>query len=160
MEQHEDNRDVAVQPDERERLQADARREHDLYLRALADFENYRRRVERDRAQTAAVGKRDLLLSLVDVLDGFDRALPYLAGAPPAVAEGVNAIHRRFLDLLKSQDVRRLETVGKPFDPAEHEAIGAAERGGHPPGTVAEETQAGYRLGDDLLRPARVRVTQ
>jgi molecular chaperone GrpE len=160
MERREDNQNVAVEPDERERLEADVRREHDLYLRALADFENYRRRVERERGQAAASGKRDLLLSLLDVLDGFERALPYVAGAPPAVAEGVQAIHRRFLDLLKAQDVRRLETVGSPFDPAVHEAIGSVEAGERPPGTVAEETQPGYRLGDELLRPARVRVAR
>ncbi len=161
MERVEDTNAAAVEPDpEREQLKADLRREHDMYLRALADFDNYRRRVERDRAKTAASGKRDLLLPLLEVLDGFDRALPYLSAAPPAVAEGVQAIHRRLLDLLEAQEVTPLKTVGEQFDPAVHEAIGAVQSDDHPPGTVVDDVQRGYRLGDELLRPARVRVAR
>ncbi len=159
MGEREDN-NVAVETDERDRLNADVRREHDLYLRALADFENYRRRVERDRASAGAAGKRDVIRSLLEVIDGFDRALPYLAEAPPAVAEGMRAVHRRLLDLLGAQGVTAVPGVGEPFDPAVHEALGTVESSEYPPGTVAEETQRGYRLGDDLLRPARVRVAQ
>src|SRR5712691_13119233 len=118
MERAEDNNAVAVGPDvERERLEADLRREHDMYLRALADFDNYRRRVERDRAKTAASGKRDIILPLLEVLDGFDRALPYISAAPASVAEGVEAIHRRLLDLLDAHQVTAFKTVGEPFDP-------------------------------------------
>lgn len=162
MERAEDTNAAAVEPDpEREQLKADLRREHDMYLRALADFDNYRRRVERDRAKTAASGKRDLILPLLEVLDGFDRALPYLSAAPPAVAEGVQAIHRRLLDLLEAQEVTPLKTVGEQFDPALHEAIGAVESNNHhPAGTVVDDVQRGYRLGDELLRPARVRVAR
>lgn len=151
---------TAAEAEDIEQLKADLRREHDMHLRALADFDNYRRRVERDRARTAASGKRDIILSLLDVVDGFDRALPYIIEAPPAVAEGVQAIHRRLLDMLNAQDVKPLTTVGEPFDPAIHEAIGAVENSGYLPGTVAEELQRGYRLGEDLLRPARVRVAR
>lgn len=162
MERAEDTNAAAVEPDpEREQLKADLRREHDMYLRALADFDNYRRRVERDRAKTAASGKRDLILPLLEVLDGFDRALPYLSAAPPAVAEGVQAIHRRLLDLLEAQEVTPLKTVGEQFDPALHEAIGAVESNNHhPAGTVVDDVQRGYRLGYELLRPARVRVAR
>ena len=78
----EDSNTVASEPnDDREQLKADVRREHDMYLRALADFENYRRRVERDRARRPQAAKREILLSLLDVLDGFDRALPYMSGS-------------------------------------------------------------------------------
>jgi molecular chaperone GrpE len=161
MERVEDKNTTASEPDaEREQLKADLRREHDMHLRALADFDNYRRRVERDRANTAATATRDIILSLLDVVDGFDRALPYLESAPPAVAEGMQAIHRRLLDILDSHEVRPFKAVGEPFDPAIHEAIGAVENEDYPPGTVTEEMQRGYRLGDDLLRPARVRVAR
>jgi molecular chaperone GrpE len=149
---------VALEPEERERLQSDVQREHDLYQRAVADFESYRRRVERDRIRNADRDKRDLLLPLLDVMDGFDRARPYLADAPAPVAEVLQAIQRRLADLLSSQGVQRVQTVGEPFDPAAHEAIGVAPSDAHPPGTVTEEMQPGYRLGDELLRPARVRV--
>jgi molecular chaperone GrpE len=156
-----DKNTVAVETDaEHERLKADARREHDLYLRALADFENYRRRVDRDREKTAAAGKRDILRSLLDVIDGFDRALPYLADAPASVAEGLLANHRKLLNLLTAQDVRPIKAVGEPFDPALHEAIGAAEGDQSPSGTVTDELERGYWLGDEVLRPARVRVAR
>lgn len=161
MEKTEETNTAPAEPDlEREQLKADVRREHDMYLRALADLDNYRRRVERERAKTAASGKRDIILSLLDVLDGFDRAMPYLADAPDTVAEGIRAIHRRLLDLLNAQNVAALKTVGEPFDPAVHEAIGAVPSDGYPPGTVADEVQRGYRIGDELLRPARVRVAK
>ena len=144
-----------------ERLRADVGREHDLYLRALADFENYRRRVERDRAKEAAAFKRNILLSLVDVVDSFERALPHVAACPESVAKGIQAIHRRMLDILDSQGVQRIEAVEKPFDPTVHEAIGAAPSDDtHPPGTVVEEIQPGYRLGEEVVRPARVRVAR
>jgi molecular chaperone GrpE len=161
MERAERNNTVTAESDaERARLKDDLQREHDMHLRALADFENYRRRVERDRERTAVAGKRDILVSLLEVLDGFDRALPYLSTAPPSVAEGVQAIHRRMLDLLNAQNVKAIKTVGQPFDPAAHEAIGAVESDEYPSGTVTEEVQRGYRLGDELLRPARVRVAR
>jgi molecular chaperone GrpE len=159
MAQPEDNQ-VAIETDERDRLNADLRREHDLYLRLLADFENFRRRVERDQGKTAAGGKREVIRSLLEAIDGFDRALPCLAEAPPAVAEGIRAIHGRLLYLLEAHEVTAVQSVGEPFDPAVHEAIGTVESGEYPPGTVAEETQRGYRLAGDLLRPARVRVAR
>ncbi len=155
-----DDNQVAVETEERDRLNADVRREHDLYLRALADFENYRRRMERDRAQASAAGKRDLIRSLLEVVDSFERALPYLAEAPSSVAEGMRAVHRRLLDLLDANEVTAVPTVGKPFDPAVHEATGTVESDDYPPGAVAEETQRGYRLAGELLRPARVRVAR
>jgi molecular chaperone GrpE len=157
----ENNRVDTSEPDAAlEQLKSDLLREQDMHLRALADFDNYRRRVERDRARTAATARRDILLPLLEVVDNFDRALPYLQSAPASVAEGMQAIHRRLLELLDANKVRSIPTVGQPFDPAVHEAIAADEGGEHPAGTVTEELQRGYRMGDELLRPARVRVAR
>src|SRR5579862_8203153 len=100
-----------------EQLKADLRREHDMYLRALADFENYRNRVERDRARTAAADKRNIIIPLLEVLDGFERALPYLSDSPPSVTEGIQAIYRRLQGLLDAQGVTPVKAVGEPFDP-------------------------------------------
>ena len=94
------------------------------------------------------------------MLDGFERALPYLADAPSSVAEGIQAVYRRLLDLLDAQSVKPVKAVGEPFDPAVHEAIGGVESSEYAAGTVAEEVQRGYRAGGELLRPARVRVAQ
>jgi molecular chaperone GrpE len=143
-----------------EQLKADLRREHDMYLRALADFDNYRQRVERERTRVAAADKSSILVPLLEVLDGFQRALPYLSDVPGPVAEGIQAIQRRLQGLLESQGVTPVKAVGEPFDPAVHEAIGPVDTQDYPAGTVAEEVQRGYRLGDELVRPARVRVAR
>jgi molecular chaperone GrpE len=146
--------------EELERLKAELEREHNLHLRALADFDNFRRRVERERGAAARSGKREVLLPLLDVLDGFDRALEQLKGAPAPVFEGVAALQRKLLGLLSAQGVSPLQTVGETFNPELHEAIGSVQSGDVESNTVAEELQRGYVWQDELLRPARVRVAQ
>jgi molecular chaperone GrpE len=154
------NRAGGDESSETVRLQEQLRREHDLYLRALADFENYRKRVDRDRAGVARSGKRDIILPLLSLLDDFDRALEHLSDAPPSVAEGLLAVQRKFLRLLEAQGITPLESVGARFDPALHDAISTVESDEVESGAVAEELQRGYRWGDDVLRPARVRVAE
>ena len=147
-------------PSEIDRLKEELRREHEMYLRALADYDNYRRRVERDRSTAARSGKREIILSLLDVLDGFDRALQHIGDAPSSVAEGLQAIHRKLLGLLEGQGVTPLQSLGETFNPELHDAIGSIHSEEFEPGAVAEEVQRGYRWGDDVIRPARVRVAQ
>ena len=151
---------VGDEPSEVERLKEEVRREHDMYLRALADFDNYRRRVERERSAAARSGKREILLSLLDVLDGFDRARQHLDEAPSSVSEGLQLLHRKLLGLLEAQGVTPLQSLGETFNPELHDAIGSFQSEEFEPGTVADEVQRGYRWGDDVLRPARVRVAQ
>jgi molecular chaperone GrpE len=148
------------EPSEIERLKDELSREHDQYLRALADFENYRRRVERDRSSAARGGKREVILPLLDVLDGFDRALQHIDDVPPSIAEGLLALQRQLLRLLEAQGIAPLKSMGEPFNPELHDAIGVVQTEDVEPGAVAEELQRGYRWGDDVLRPARVRVAQ
>jgi molecular chaperone GrpE len=143
-----------------QRLKEELRREHDTLLRTLADFDNYRRRVERDSASAARSGKRDVILSLLEVLDGFDRALNHIDDAPSSVAQGVQAIHRNLLGVLERHGVTRFDSLGEPFDPHFHDAIGTVDSDEVESGTVADEFQRGYRWGDEVLRPARVRVAQ
>jgi molecular chaperone GrpE len=148
------------EPSEVERLKEELRREHDLYLRALADYDNYRRRVERERATAARSGKREIILQLLEVLDGFDRALQHVGNAPSSVSEGLQLLQRKLLSVLEAQGVTPLESLGETFNPELHDAIGTVQSAELRPGTVADEVQRGYRWGDDLLRPARVRVAQ
>jgi molecular chaperone GrpE len=158
---NDDETRAGAEPDvEIERLKEELRREHDTVLRALADFDNYRRRVERDRAGAARSGKRDVILSLLEVLDGFDRALHHIGDAPSSVAQGVEAIHRNLLGVLERHGVTPLDSLGEPFDPRFHDAIGTVDSGEVESGRVAEELQRGYRWEDEVLRPARVRVAQ
>jgi len=147
-----------AQDDEIKQLQEQVRQEHALYLRALADFDNYRRRMERDQATAASSGKREIILALLEVLDGFELALQHEKDAPSSLSEGIRAIYRRLLTLLEQQKVEPIRSLGEAFDPRIHEAIDSSPSDQYQPGTVIEEVQRGYRRGDDLLRPARVRV--
>jgi molecular chaperone GrpE len=149
---------TADPPAEIERLKEELRREHDMYLRALADFENYRRRVDRERSSTSYSGKREIILSLLGVLDGFDRALQHMSDAPRPVTEGLQALHRQLQGVLEAQGVTPLQSLGEVFNPELHDAIGSVQSEEVEPGAVAEELQRGYRWGNDVLRPARVRV--
>jgi len=154
------NKESTGEGSEIERLRGDVGREHDMYLRALADFDNYRRRVETDRASTTQSGKRALILSLAEIIDSFENALAQFSDAPESVFSGLQALDRKLLSTLESHGVTPFSSVGEPFDPARHEAIGYVERPGVAPGSVAEEVQRGYEWGGTLLRPARVRVAQ
>lgn len=141
-----------------ERLKEQLRQEHDMYLRALADFENYRKRVESERSSAAQRGKREIILSLLELVDGFELALQHVNDAPSSLSEGLKAIYGRLENLLERQGVTPIESLGEKFDPRLHEAIDSLRSDKHEPGTVVEEIQKGYRWGDALLRPARVRV--
>jgi molecular chaperone GrpE len=136
------------------------RREHEIYLRSLADFNNYRQRIEREGASAAQKGKREIILSLLDFLDDFERALKHIDESEVSVSAGLHAIHRRLAGLLKAQGVTSFESVGHPFDPALHEAVGSEESDEQDPDIVLDELSRGYRWGDELLRPARVRVAR
>ena len=133
----------------------------DLYLRTLADFDNYRKRTERDREEIAAAGKRDLLLSIVDVVDNFERAMEVAADVEDdaGLAAGVLAIYRQLRKLLESYGVERLESAGGRFDPELQEAVGLVASEEVPEDFVVGEGRPGYRWNGRLLRPARVFVS-
>jgi molecular chaperone GrpE len=151
---------AASEPSEVERLREELRREQEMHVRSLADFDNYRRRVERDREVQARRGKRDIILSLLDIVDNFDRALKHVGDSPPAVSQGLEALYRKLQTVLEAQGVTSFPTLGQPFDPKMHEAIGSVESAEYESGTVADEVQRGYLWGGELLRPARVLVAQ
>jgi molecular chaperone GrpE len=145
---------------EPERLKAELSREHELYLRTLADFDNYRRRMERERAVSAQAGKREIVLPLLEVLADFDRALEHLGDVPEWMSSGFAAIYRRLNSILEAQGIVSYESLGETFDPVRHEAVGLTESQDAEPGTVVAELSRGYRWGDEVLRPAHVRVAQ
>jgi molecular chaperone GrpE len=151
--------------DEIERLNYELRREHDMYVRNLADFDSYRRRVERERSQTvqaAKASKRELIMPLLEVMDDIEQALAHAHDDPqlPGVAIILQSIHRRLEGLLTVEGVKAFESLGQYFNPQLHEVVGAVKGERDEPGTVVEEVSRGWRWGDDLLRPARVKVAQ
>jgi molecular chaperone GrpE len=159
-------------PAEVKGIQEELERERELRMRALADFDNYRKRVERERRAAERSGKRDVLLALLEVMDDFDRAIEHIdqssrgPGAPEAVAEGLRATHKRLATALKTQGVIPFESVGQEFDPTRHEAVGVIEAGARKsgralePGAVTDETRRGYLWDGEVLRPARVHVAK
>lgn len=141
------------------------RRERDEYydrlLRTAAEFDNYRKRVERERRDMSRMAAADVLLDVLRILDDLERALD--APAPPEAEQyrqGVELIHRQVLALLERHGVTAIDAVGTEFDPNVHEAVFAEQSADHPEGHVMAELQRGYRIGDRLLRPARVKVAK
>lgn len=132
----------------------------DQYLRAMADYQNLKRRSEQDRVELRKTATESLVRELLPVLDNFERGIAAAeAGADiAAVLEGVRAVERNLRSVLDSRQVTRIPAVGQPFDPELHEAIVQTPVEGTEPGTVLEEIEAGYRMGDRVLRPAKVRV--
>jgi molecular chaperone GrpE len=150
-------------------LLADTQRERDEYLdlakRTKADFENFRRRMVAETAAANARGKADLIREVVPVLDDLERALQ-AAGldpegdSPDGLAHGVLLVFRSLREALGRNGVEPVDPSGEAFDPQEHEAISTLPGSGAEPGTIVEVVQKGYRLGEQLVRPARVVVAE
>ncbi len=137
--------------------------ERDEYLalaqRTQADFENYRRRSARDAALAQERGVSKLARELLPALDNLDRALE-AADQDDPLLQGVRLVRSEFTDTLGRVGIEAFSPAGEPFDPSLHEAMAAAPQppGGAPSGTVVEVYQPGYRLGEQIIRPARVVV--
>ncbi len=140
------------------------KRERDDYfdrlLRKTAEFDNYRKRIERERRAQADQSVIDLLLDLLLVVDDFDRALTVDAGGATAYRKGIELIHAKLHDLLGKQGVRPIEVIGSDFDPNLHQAVTHEESSTHREGEVIDEMRRGYMIGDRLLRPAMVKVAK
>ena len=133
----------------------------DQLLRRQAEFENYRRRVDRERAETYARSRAEVVLELLPVIDNFERALASLEHSgndAKSLHEGIELIHRQLNDALAKFGLQPVESVGQAFDPNVHEAVSAEPSEEHEENTVIAEFQRGYRLGEKLLRPAKVKV--
>ena len=130
----------------------------DQLLRRRAEFENYRKRVERDRQQAGTDSAAAILKSLIPTIDNLDRALDAPGGE--GLREGVELIRRDLLALIESQGVVREDPKGERFDPERHQALVHEKAPGHEEGTVVEVFGKGYRYKDRLLRPALVKVAK
>jgi molecular chaperone GrpE (heat shock protein) len=130
------------------------------FVRLQADFENFRKRIERERDEHTRHAAATLVEKLLPVLDNLERALAAPAPDPGAAAlrEGLVLIHRQFLEELSLAGLRPVEAEGKSFDPLVHEAVETVSSDNHDPNTVVGELQRGYWFRDRVLRPALVRV--
>ncbi|MEO6835316.1 MAG: nucleotide exchange factor GrpE [Candidatus Tumulicola sp.] len=145
-----------------ERLAAAEARADDNYnkfLLEMADFENYKKRVERDREALVTSYRRALLERFLPVIDNLERALQYDASGE-SLRGGIEQTLKGFEAVLAGQGVRAIEVKGKPFDPRSAEAIGTAPDDSLADDTVLEVAEKGYSIGDELLRPAKVIVAK
>ena len=152
--------DTSSAPDV-ETLQRERDDYYDRWVRKTAEFDNYRRRVERERREHADEAVVDLLQELLLVVDDFDRALTVdPGGAGNAYRKGIELIHTKLNDLLRKHGVKPMEALGADFDPNVHQAVMHESSPDHREGEVIGELRKGYMIGDRLLRPAMVKVAK
>ena len=149
--------DEAAPGDDVESLRRKCSELRDALLRRRADFENYRRRVERDRGTAAVEAEAGILRQVLGTVDNLERALA-ASGADSGLREGVALTLRELLSLLDSLGVAVVDPLGQRFDPSQHQAILHEPAAGFEAGTVAEVLRKGYTYKDRLLRPALVKV--
>jgi len=173
---HDDAADIALaavdeladRATEIESLRQELESAQEQLLRNAAEFQNYRRRTEQEKAQLVGLGKTLVIQQFLDIVDDFQRSLEAAeqverndsesGSAYGALKEGVDLVYRKFVDELAKLGVQPIEAVGRPFDENEHEAMMQQPDTDAAPGTVIEELQKGYRMGDRILRHAKVIV--
>ena len=144
---------------------AELRREkdelQDRLLRTAAEFDNYRKRIDRERRDQADAAKAEAIEDLLPIIDNLERALQAPVGTDvEGYRKGVELVHQQMMDLLRRRGVKPIQSVGADFDPRVHEAVVHEVSADHREGEVMEELQRGYVVGDKLLRPAMVKVAK
>ncbi|PIA47294.1 hypothetical protein AQUCO_01400160v1 [Aquilegia coerulea] len=143
-------------------LSADIAAEKKKYILTQADFDNFRKRLEKDQRRLTSNTQRDVLESLLPVVDNFERAKQQIkpeTEKAKKINTSYQSIYKQFVEIMRSLRVSVVETVGKPFDPLLHEAIAREESQGFKEGIIIQEIRRGFALGDQLLRPAVVKVS-
>jgi molecular chaperone GrpE len=133
---------------------------YDRLLRKTAEFDNYRKRTDRERQQLSEAAAADLLTELLPLVDDMERALRAEGNDAEAIRKGVELIHKQLIEILRKRGVRPIEALGADFDPHYHMAVAHEHVDDKREGEVIEEFRRGYMLGDRLLRPAMVKVAK
>jgi len=134
----------------------------DMLQRMRAEFDNYKKRTEKEKRTFFEEGKIQTLIPMLGVVDNMSKALYHLSGTEDtgsSMKEGLDLIYKQVLDFLAKEGIKRIETVGKRFDPEMHEAVATEKNENVEDGIVIEELQAGYMLNSRLLRPSKVIVS-
>ena len=148
--------------EELERLQEEVKQAKEQSLRTLAEIDNTKKRLHREKEEFAKYAAEAMVLGLLPIVDSLDQALVAVdqQSDPQAVIKGVHLIYRQLLGLLEKEGVKRIPTVGERFDPHKHEAVAHVETDGKPDDTVMEEIQVGYTMHGKVIRPAIVKVAK
>lgn len=132
----------------------------DRLLRQAAEFDNYRKRIDRERRDISQYAATEFLQELLPIIDDFERALRIDAAGAESYRQGLEIIHRALMEMLRKRGVTPIEAVGTIFNPELHQAVSHEEDPDRRDGEVTEEFARGYRMGDKLLRPAMVKVAK
>jgi molecular chaperone GrpE len=130
----------------------------DRFLRERAELENFKKRMQREKAEAVRFASEPLIRDMLPVVDNLERALEHGAGNGASVLEGVRMVLKSLLDVLERHGVERIDAVGQPFDPERHQAMAQVESLEHEPNQVVQQHHCGYLLHGRLLRPALVTV--
>ena len=133
---------------------------HDRLLRQAAEFDNYRKRVDRERKDASQYAAIEFIQELLPIIDDFERALQTDAPGAESYRQGLEIIHRALMEMLRKRGITAIDAAGTDFDPQVHQAVSYEAQPGRRDGEVIEEFRRGYRLGDRLVRPAMVKVAK
>ena len=155
-------KDVALSGAEYKKLVDDAASFKDKYVRILAEFDNARKRNERERAELIKYAHEEVIVEILGLYEDLERSLEFSKkfSADANLVKGLELVVGKMKDLLKKYDVKPVESVGKKFDPACHEAMMQEESQEHEDGIIVEEFQKGYWLGERVVRTAKVKVAK
>ncbi len=157
----EDQEAQAIPADDIEKLKAEAAQYKDNYLRTTADFQNYKRRTEKEKADIYKYAEEKLLGELLPIVDNIERAMSHVSDEEQGgLSDGVRMIHRSLLGLLEKNGVEAISAVGEAFDPEIHHAVQMVASEEHSPQHVVEEYQKGYRLNGKVIRHSMVKVAE
>jgi molecular chaperone GrpE len=153
--------ELAAEPpdDDVAHLKAERDRYLDLAKRTQADFDNYRKRAAKDAAAAGARAKSGLVRELLPVVDNLERALASASDSDEAIAQGVRLVHADLVGVLERNGIESQAPEGERFDPTEHEAVSVRSEEGAEAGIILDVVEKGYKLGDTVIRPARVVVS-
>jgi molecular chaperone GrpE len=162
------NNEDAVEPqlelvDETEKLKQELGQAKDKYIRLFADFDNMRKRHERERVSLIKYAHEEVIIEMLGFLEDFERTIAAAKASPsnaPELLKGIEMVYGRMQQLLKKYDVREIECAGKKFDPDFHEVLMVDDTADQKDGIILEVFQKGYTLGDRVVRTAKVKVSK
>ncbi len=147
-----------LEESEVDKLKAEIAEKDDRILRQQAEFQNFRRRTQKEKEELGNVIKQDVLKSLLPIIDNFERALAAEAVDAESLKKGVEMVHSQLIQTLQDKGLKAIETEGQKFDPTFHQAVMRIQNPELEDGAIAAELQRGYMVGDTVIRPSMVQV--
>lgn len=154
----EDAQAEATEESEVDKLKAEIAEKDDRILRQQAEFQNFRRRTQKEKEELGNVIKQDVLKALLPIIDNFGRALAAETVDAESLQKGVEMVHSQLMQTLQDKGLKAIETEGQKFDPAFHQAVMRVQNPDLEDDTIAAELQRGYMVGDTVIRPSMVQV--